>query len=121
LVNGHECILFVNPRTGRPFDWDFHQGRKRVRVNVGGRLILNDVTTAVGACVAGHGVAQLMELGTGDLLREGRLVELFPRWHDEQFPLYVFHPSRHLPPAKVRAFLDFVVASSVGAVAPARS
>jgi hypothetical protein len=24
----------------------------------------------------------------------------------------VFYPSRHLPPAKVRAFLDFVVASA---------
>jgi len=33
----------------------------------------------------------------------------------ELFPLYVFHPSRHLPPAKVRAFIDFVVASMKGA------
>ena len=47
-----------------------------------------------------------------DLLRSGALVELFPRWRDEMFPLYVFHPSRHLPPAKVRAFLDFVIAGT---------
>ena len=108
----HECILFIDPQTGRPFDWEFHQGRRRIRVGVHGRLVVNDVKTAVEACIAGHGIAQLMELGTGELVRDGKLVELFPRWRDELFPLYVFHPSRHLPPAKVRAFVDFVVESA---------
>lgn len=112
LTRGHECILFVDPQTGRPFDWDFHQGRRRLRVDVQGRLLVNDVKTAVEACVSGHGIAQLMELGTRELVRSGALVELFPRWRDELFPLYVFHPSRHLPPAKVRAFMEFVVESA---------
>jgi DNA-binding transcriptional LysR family regulator len=31
-------------------------------------------------------------------------------WAEERYPLYVYHPSRHLPPAKVRAFLDFLLA-----------
>lgn len=114
LVRGHTAILFIDPQTGRPFDWEFHQGKKIITVPVPGRLIVNDVATAIGACLAGHGIAQLMEYkhGASDLLRSGALVELFPRWHDELFPLYVFYPSRHLPPAKVRAFIDFVVATS---------
>jgi DNA-binding transcriptional LysR family regulator len=29
-------------------------------------------------------------------------------WPGERFPLYALHPSRHPPPAKVRAFIDFV-------------
>jgi len=113
LAGDHECILFVDPRTGLPYDWDFIRGRRKIRrVAVHGRLIVNDVATALGACVAGHGIAQLMELGTEELRASGALVELFPRWHDEMFPLYAFHPSRHLPPAKVRAFLDFIVEST---------
>jgi DNA-binding transcriptional LysR family regulator len=112
LAKNHECILFIDPQTGRPFDWEFHQGRRLLRVEVRGRLVVNDVTTAVEACVAGHGIAQLMTLGTRELVRKAALVELFPRWRDELFPLYVFHPSRHLPPAKVRAFVDFVVESA---------
>jgi len=115
LAGDHECILFIDPQTGRPFDWEFHQGRRRMGVDVHGRLVVNDVETAIGACIAGHGIAQLMELGTRELVRAGTLVELFPRWRDELFPLYVFHPSRHLPPAKVRAFVDFVVESARGA------
>ncbi len=113
LAADHEAIMFVDPQTNRPFDWDFHRGTKVLRrVPVHGRLVVNDVATALGACLAGHGIAQLMEIGNADYLRSGQLVELFPRWHDELFPVYAFHPSRHLPPAKVRAFLDFVVASA---------
>ena len=109
---GHRCILFRDSQTGRPFGWDFWRGERVITVDVSGQLVVNDVATALGVCLAGDGIAQLMELGTRELVREGKLVELFPRWQDELFPLHVYHPSRHLPPAKVRAFLDFVVAST---------
>lgn len=119
LAGDHTCILFRDPRTGRPFDWEFRRAGKRVRrVDVRGRLTVNDVATGVRACLAGEGIAQLMELGTRELLDSGALVELFPDWHDELFPLYVLHPSRHLPPAKVRAFLDFVIQSTASPSAP---
>jgi DNA-binding transcriptional LysR family regulator len=104
----HECLLFRDPVTGRPFEWEFHRGGDILPVNVHGRLILDDATTAVSACLAGLGIAQPMVLGMASLLNSGRLIELFPDWNEERFPLHVYHPSRHLPPAKVRAFLDFV-------------
>jgi DNA-binding transcriptional LysR family regulator len=107
----HECIHYLDPLTGRPFHWEFHRGRQKLRVAVSGRLTVNNVGTMLGACAAGHGVAQILALGTEDLLSCGKLNELFPDWPDERFPLYAFHLSRHVPPAKVRAFLDFVVAS----------
>jgi DNA-binding transcriptional LysR family regulator len=107
----HECIHYLDPVTGRPFPWEFHRGRQKLGVAVSGRLAVNNVGTMLGACVAGHGVAQVLALGTEDLLSSGKLIELFPDWPGEQFPLYVFHLSRHVPPAKVRAFLDFVVRS----------
>lgn len=104
----HECLLFRDPVTGRPFDWEFHRAGEVLPVNVHGRLVLNEAATAVAACVAGLGIAQPMALGTEAMLQDGRLVELFPDWNGELFPLHVYHPSRHLPPAKVRAFLRFV-------------
>jgi DNA-binding transcriptional LysR family regulator len=107
----HECIHYRDPVTGRPFHWEFHRGRQKLRVAVSGRLTVNNVGTMLGACAAGHGVAQILALGTEDLLSRGKLIELFPDWSDERFPLYAFHLSRHVPPAKVRAFLDFVVGS----------
>jgi hypothetical protein len=46
-------------------------------------------------------------------------VQVLPDWAEERYPLHAYHPSRHLPPAKVRAFLDFVVASIAEPVATA--
>ncbi|WP_323989667.1 LysR family transcriptional regulator [Nguyenibacter sp. L1] len=106
----HHCLLFRDPATGRPFDWEFHRAGEILRVSVHGRLVLNDVATSIVACMAGLGIAQPMALGIDAALRDGRLVELFPDWNGEYFPLHAYYPSRHLPPAKVRAFLDFVLA-----------
>ena len=107
-LNRHHCIQFRNPGTGQPFEWEFHRGRKIVPVKTSGRLLLTDVGTMLGACIAGAGIAQVMALGIQDLLDGGQLVELFPDWPNEKFPLFALYPSRTLPPAKLRAFLDFV-------------
>ena len=105
----HTCIHFRDPETGRPFQWEFHRGKKKILIAARGRLSANDVGTMHGVCLAGHGVAQVLALGTEQLLASGRLVDLFPDWPDETFPLYAAYPSRHHLPAKVRAFFDFIV------------
>ena len=105
----HSCIQYRDPETGRPFVWEFHRPRKKIDIAARGRLMVNDVSTMHGACLAGHGIAQIMALGTQPLFDSGRLVDLFPDWPDERFPLYALYPSRRHPSAKVRAFLDFIV------------
>jgi DNA-binding transcriptional LysR family regulator len=95
----------------RPAKWEFRRGNDVVPVAVNGRLTVTDASTKLGACLAGFGVAQVIDLGVADHLRDGRLINLFPDWPDERFPLYVYHVSRNHVPAKVRAFIDFVSAS----------
>lgn len=107
-TGGHECLLFRDPATGRPFGWEFHRVGEVLTVRVSGRLVLNDVATALSACEAGLGVAQPMAIGLDERLADGRLVELFPEWGEERFPLHAYYPSRHLRTSRVRAFLDFV-------------
>ena len=115
---GHVCIEFRDPATGRTFPWEFHRKRKRLSVKTSGRLIVNDGGTMHAACVAGYGIAQVMEVAAGPLVTSGQLVELFPDWPDERFPLYALYPSRHHPSAKVRAFLDFVIGITAARHAP---
>jgi DNA-binding transcriptional LysR family regulator len=107
--NSHECILFRDPVTRRPFPWEFHHGSKVISVPVSGRLTFDDGMSHLAACVAGCGVAQVFELGIADHLRSKRLLNLFPNWSDENFPLYIYFPSSQYIPAKVRAFEAFVV------------
>jgi DNA-binding transcriptional LysR family regulator len=106
----HRCLEFRNPESGKPFPWEFHRKRKKLLVETHGRLTLNDPSALLNACLAGSGIAQMLLLGAEPLIREGRLINLFPDWPDERFPLYAYHPSRHHMPAKTRVFLDFIVA-----------
>lgn len=113
LENGkHLCVDFRDFQTGKPFVWEFQRDAERLTINTPGRLIVNDVGTLHRIAEEGLAVAQVLQLGVEPALREGRLVELFPDWPNERFPLYALYPSRNLPPAKVRAFLEFVVALS---------
>jgi DNA-binding transcriptional LysR family regulator len=111
LGNGlHRCLEFRNPETGKPYPWEFRRKRKKLVVETNGRLTVNDPSALINACLAGSGVAQMLLLGAEHLLKEGRLVNLFPEWADERFPLYAYHPSRHHVPARTRVFLDFIIA-----------
>jgi DNA-binding transcriptional LysR family regulator len=106
--DAHQCILAIDPSTGRPFDWEFWRGNESVSVAVNGRLTVTDSGTKLGACLAGFGVAQVIDLGLDHHFKSGALIDLFPDWPDERFPLYVYYVSRNHVPAKVRKFIDFI-------------
>src|SRR5580692_8248009 len=107
----HRLIDFRDPETGRGYEWAFQQGRKEIEINSNAQLVLSDVATIHAVCLAGYGVAQLLELGIESFIASGRLEVIFPDWLDERFPLYALHPSRNYLPPKTRAFLDFVIST----------
>lgn len=106
-LSRHQCIDYRDPLSGRPYQWEFGRGTDVVHVGGAARLMVSDVDTMLGACVAGVGIAQIMALGSAHLLRTGQLVELFPDWPDEVLPLHAIYPSRKHRPAKVGAFSTF--------------
>ncbi len=106
---GHRCLQFLDPHTGRPYDWAFIRDAETIEVATSGPLTFTDPKSMLEECVAGTGIAQIIGWGVGDLLADGALVDIFPQWHGERFPLFAFHPSRKHPPAKVRAFVEFCV------------
>jgi DNA-binding transcriptional LysR family regulator len=113
-TGAHRCLEFRNPETGKPYPWEFHRKRRRLVVATRGRLTVNDPSALFDACLAGSGIAQMLLLGAEQLIESGQLVNLFPDWPDERFPLYAYYPSRRNLPAKSRSFLDFVVSLARG-------
>jgi DNA-binding transcriptional LysR family regulator len=105
----HRCLQFLDPYTGRPFDWEFIREEETIEVPTSGPLTFTDPKTMLEECIAGTGIAQVIGWGLKELLASGVLIDLFPDWHGERFPLFAFHPSRKHPPAKVRAFVEFCV------------
>jgi DNA-binding transcriptional LysR family regulator len=108
-IEQRDCIDFYDAANGRPYQWELRRKGEVLPLRVKARLLTSDSGTLIGACEAGFGIAQIIEIGGERLLRSGRLVELFPGWSEERFPLYAIFPSRLHRAAKVRAFIDFVM------------
>lgn len=70
--------------------------------------MLDDPSATIAACMSGQGVFQSLGIGLKPMLAKGEIVQILSEWAGERYPLYAYHPSRHLAPAKVGAFLDFV-------------
>jgi DNA-binding transcriptional LysR family regulator len=101
------CIDFYDAANARPFDWEFRNDREVLSVKPAARLMVSDVGAMLSACEAGVGIAQIMQLGSRHLIAEDRLIDLFPDWPGELFPLCALYPSRQHRAAKVRTFIDF--------------
>jgi DNA-binding transcriptional LysR family regulator len=108
LKQEHSLIDYRNPETGRTFQWEYHRGPKIVKIATPGRLIVSDIVNLHGICVAGWGIAQVLEAAVKPMLETGALVKLLPEWGDERFPIYAVYPSRNYLPPKMRVFMDFV-------------
>jgi DNA-binding transcriptional LysR family regulator len=108
-LKDHATIDFWDAAHGRAYDWEFQRPGETLPVRVDARLVTSDAPTMLSACLAGGGIAQVLEFATRTLVRVGKLVELFADWPDEMFPLYALYPSRHHRPAKVKAFVDYVI------------
>jgi DNA-binding transcriptional LysR family regulator len=108
LKQEHSLIDYRNPETGRTFQWEYHRGPKMVKIATPGRLIVSDIVNLHGICVAGWGIAQVLEAAVKPMLDTGALVKLLPEWSDERFPIYAVYPSRNYVAPKVRVFMDFV-------------
>jgi len=106
-IEQRDCIDFYDATNARPYDWEVKRRKEVLPLKVKGRLLVSDSGTLIGACEAGAGIAQILEFGCRPQLDSGRLVELFPDWSDERFPLYAIYPSRLHRAAKVRAFIEF--------------
>ncbi|RBL82432.1 LysR family transcriptional regulator [Streptomyces cavourensis] len=104
----HACIQMRSTMTGQLLEWNYRKKGRTTRVETSGPLHLTDGWTMLGACLGGAGIARFKASGVEELIRQGKLVELLPDYIGDRYALYALYPSRHLPAAKVRAFIDFV-------------
>ena len=104
----HNCLRYSYRR--QPDDWSFAHGTEQATVRVHGNLQANNGDALRAAARAGLGIVYLPDFIIGDDLESGTLVQLLGDWEAPEIPIHaVFPPQRH-PSAKLRAFVDFLVA-----------
>jgi DNA-binding transcriptional LysR family regulator len=72
-------------------------------------IVLNDPGAMVRAALLGLGVALLAVPDVAAQVESGALVRLLPRWYADAGAISLYYSSRTLHPAKIRAFVDYVL------------
>jgi LysR family transcriptional regulator for bpeEF and oprC len=109
---GHVFVNFFSPRTGRVFevDWMPPEGGERLVLRPPHVVAANDADTFVALATAGLGIAQ-GPLGrvVRERIRRRELRILFPGWRPEPLPVHALYPATRVLPARVRAWVDWLV------------
>src|SRR6202789_3798016 len=56
-LSRHRCLQFVDPYTGRPYEWEFIRQGETLEVATSGPLIFSDPKSMLEECLAGTGIA----------------------------------------------------------------
>src|SRR6516162_1494894 len=89
--------------------WSFAHvsGKKKENLTFHPHLSMNDYAGLAAALLAGAGIGDLPPLVQPELLRNGRLIEVMPKWHFSIFHLWVVHMGNRYVTRAVRVFKEF--------------
>ena len=99
------CIRIRFP-SGQYFRWEFAKRQHAVQVDVEGPLASDDLSFMVQAAQAGLGLAYTYEQYAQAALASGQLVTVLDDWCPTVPGFHLYHPSRKLMSAGLRAFID---------------
>lgn len=103
----HSCLHYAYSRD--PSEWRLAGPAGDMRVQTSGVLRVNNSEALCTVLLDGLGIGRLPTFIAGAHLTSGRLVRVLPEYRLPEQALYAVFPERKHMPAKVRAFLDFVV------------
>jgi DNA-binding transcriptional LysR family regulator len=105
----HNCLAYTLLRALGPDRWPFAIDGK-VIVPIKGNLRANNGDALVAAALAGQGLVYQPAFFVSAELRAGRLVSIELDHPTLQLPgIFAVYPADRHPPAKLRAFIDFLV------------
>lgn len=101
----HSCIN-LRMMSGSIYTWEFEKEGRELNVKVEGQLVFNSADLIMGAAIAGHGLAHLVEDRVVPLLAGGALVRVLEDWCEPFEGYYLYYPSRRQPSAAFSLLLD---------------
>ena len=106
-LHAHACINWRLETDGRHYRWEFRKRGQRLEVAVNGPVVTNHADIGIAAALNGLGIAyHFAGDGVGELLAQGRLVQVLPDWSISRPGLYLYYPNRQHRPAPLGAFID---------------
>lgn len=95
---------------GRPLPFRFSDGARESALTLRHKLVVNDTNSYLAAGLAGLGIIQAPGYAVHAAVTAGQLVALMEDWHTARTPVHVLYPPNRYLSAKVRVFIDWVIA-----------
>lgn len=106
-LKAHDCIRNRLPN-GAIFGWEFERNGKKLRTEVDGRLIVNDIDLSIQAVLDGMGLAYLLYDYIAPHIASGRLVPILEDWSPRLSGFFLYHSSRRQVTGPLRALITFL-------------
>lgn len=106
----HNCINFIYPQSGRPFEWVFQHEGEILERQVSGNLAFDSTEAVLESAITGAGIIQVHEYIAGKAIQRGQLQPVLEDYKAEGKPITVVYPQKRHLSAKVRVFIEFMKA-----------
>lgn len=103
----HRTFVFSSERS--PPAWVFEHRGKVMSLRPRATLLTNGSEVGIEAAVAGYGVTRALSYMVASHCHAGRLAVVLEDYEAEPIPIHVVYREGRRAPARVRAFVDFVV------------
>jgi len=103
----HRLLAFSHWKPRNSWTFAHVNGKDKETLRFQPHLSMNDYAGLAHAVLAGAGIGDLPPLVKPDLLREGRLVEIMPKWRFRTFNLSLVHAGNKYLTRQVHLFKDF--------------
>ncbi|CAN5438396.1 LysR family transcriptional regulator [soil metagenome] len=107
---GHEIIQFAGASSLS--EWRFTEAGREIRIPHASRFTTNSTDAAVLHAEQGGGLIGVLAYQAAESLKAGRLKIVLADYEPPLMPIHLVYPTSRLLSAKVRAFVDLVVAQA---------
>jgi len=106
----HRIVGFLWARTGKALPYAVQRGDEQLKVHGRYTVAVDDGNAYLAAGLAGMGVLWLPDYMAAEPRARGELLPLFDGWRMAPMPMYLAYPPNRHVSAKLRVFIDWVVA-----------
>ena len=104
----HNCVRFRGSGSGTVYKWEFDIDGRPVEYEVQGSLTISDSLFGLDAALEGVGLAYTFEALAAPLVKAKRLTRVLTKFSPTFAGFYLYYPSRHDQPTKLKALIEFV-------------
>ncbi|RMX08814.1 LysR family transcriptional regulator [Corticibacter populi] len=105
LREGHCCVGYASPRTGRAMPWEYRNADGHDQaLSLPSRVLTNSAENYIACCIAGLGLIQIPRFDVQHLLGRGALVEVMPAHRAAPMPVSLVYPHRRQRSRRLAVF-----------------